>query len=407
MPLDWADYWRDTGHLSAAEHGAYLNLIGAYWVNGGPLPADPARLERLAKCSSKEWKAMSFTILAFFETRDGRISHKRIDLELERSAKLYAARKERIAKINAARDDRRARSSTTTVVHDHRDGATSDASTSRPSPQPLPQHSPNGEPLANARGARALKTRLPDDWRPDDRCVRYAQSHNLTVNEIGRVAEQFRRYWTGPDAKNPRKADWFRTWCNWIDRERPNIIRARSSSQRQSPAGIIAISREILAEVGEQPVDPDAETYQAGTGGGQTDGPSDGGQCLEADDARGMFEAAHGTENQDRAAEPDGGRREGPDGGLPSRFGFVSGRRGAPRADDVAEGVPVVAGVERTTHDAGGLQQGATSAVQAFNDSMLLNAGIPQAPREAPDRGGSPGEDEFIEEMPASLKRAG
>lgn len=39
MPLNTADYRKDTSHLSAHEHGAYVLLIQRYWQDGS-LPGD-------------------------------------------------------------------------------------------------------------------------------------------------------------------------------------------------------------------------------------------------------------------------------------------------------------------------------------------------------------------------------
>lgn len=92
MPLDWGDYWRDTGHLKAAEHGAYLNLLGHYWVSGKPLPDDDARLHRLAKTTRAEWQRLGGTVRAFFTVRDGALHHKRVEREIARATDLYAKR---------------------------------------------------------------------------------------------------------------------------------------------------------------------------------------------------------------------------------------------------------------------------------------------------------------------------
>lgn len=82
MPLYPADYWRDTGHLTAAEDGAYLQLLMRAWVRDGSLPTDDDQLRRLSKMDPKEWNASRKTILAFFQ-RDGEVlRHKRIDHEL-------------------------------------------------------------------------------------------------------------------------------------------------------------------------------------------------------------------------------------------------------------------------------------------------------------------------------------
>ena len=77
-----ADYLADTTHLSRSEHGAYLLLLMAMWRAGGKLPANDAKLAKIAKCSAKEWEGMRETILAFFTRRGGTLTQKRITREL-------------------------------------------------------------------------------------------------------------------------------------------------------------------------------------------------------------------------------------------------------------------------------------------------------------------------------------
>ncbi len=88
MPLYVGDYRRDTAHLSAAQHGAYLQLIMHYWQLGG-LPDDDEQLARIASMSVAEWKKNRFVIKAFFS--DG-WRHGRIDEELKKAIELYEKR---------------------------------------------------------------------------------------------------------------------------------------------------------------------------------------------------------------------------------------------------------------------------------------------------------------------------
>jgi uncharacterized protein YdaU (DUF1376 family) len=82
MPLYVADYIADTGHLSAAEHGAYLMLIMHYW-RAGSLPTDEKALGRISRMSDREWKKSRDTIAAFF---DAGWKHERIENELKKTA---------------------------------------------------------------------------------------------------------------------------------------------------------------------------------------------------------------------------------------------------------------------------------------------------------------------------------
>jgi uncharacterized protein YdaU (DUF1376 family) len=88
MPLYVADYLADTGHLSAAEHGAYLLLIMHYWQHGG-IPDDDAQIARIARMSPKEWAARRYTIADLFSCG---WQHKRIDAEMAKASEITARR---------------------------------------------------------------------------------------------------------------------------------------------------------------------------------------------------------------------------------------------------------------------------------------------------------------------------
>ena len=83
MPMYWGDYARDTGHLNACGHGAYLMLIKHYWCTGEPLADDDDELWRIACCDSKkEWLAIRPRIIRLFIVDGRTLRHKRIDREL-------------------------------------------------------------------------------------------------------------------------------------------------------------------------------------------------------------------------------------------------------------------------------------------------------------------------------------
>ena len=48
MPLHVGDYLKETTHLDATLHGAYVLLIIDYWVKGS-LPDDDVQLARIAR----------------------------------------------------------------------------------------------------------------------------------------------------------------------------------------------------------------------------------------------------------------------------------------------------------------------------------------------------------------------
>ena len=83
MKLYWADYHKDTRHLSRSEHGAYFLLLGEAWNRGGYLPDDDVLLARLSLSTPDEWAAMKDVVMAFFRPAPkGRWRHKRVAEEL-------------------------------------------------------------------------------------------------------------------------------------------------------------------------------------------------------------------------------------------------------------------------------------------------------------------------------------
>lgn len=94
MPLYVADYLADTGHLSAAEHGAYLLLIMHYWQNGG-LPNEDRRLARICRMSPDEWADARETLFDMF---DEGWKHARIEEELQAARDISEKAKEKAAK---------------------------------------------------------------------------------------------------------------------------------------------------------------------------------------------------------------------------------------------------------------------------------------------------------------------
>ncbi len=88
MPLYVADYLADTGHLSTAEHGAYLLLIMHYWQNEG-LPVDDTKLARICRMSARAWAGSRETLAEFFGPG---WSHARIDRELSSAKAAYERR---------------------------------------------------------------------------------------------------------------------------------------------------------------------------------------------------------------------------------------------------------------------------------------------------------------------------
>jgi len=98
MPMYWPKYLADTSHLGMAEHGAYMLLIGHYWMTGRPLPDDDRMLARIVRASAREWRNVRPIIATFFHVENGEWRHGKVEALLDEAQKRY----ERRAKAGAA-----------------------------------------------------------------------------------------------------------------------------------------------------------------------------------------------------------------------------------------------------------------------------------------------------------------
>lgn len=127
MPLYVSDYLADTGHLSMAEHGAYMLLIMHYWQNGG-LPTDDARLARICRATAKEWAAIRDAIAGLFGDN---WQHGRIDKELATASETMSKRSAAGKAGASARYGNR-----------NADGMANAEQSHAPSPTPSPEDTP-------------------------------------------------------------------------------------------------------------------------------------------------------------------------------------------------------------------------------------------------------------------------
>lgn len=85
MPLNVGDYLRDTGHLTAEQHGIYFLLLMAMWAQGGVLPNKPQTLSRIAKLTPRRWAKQAPVILPYFHGDSSWLVQKRLANELRKS----------------------------------------------------------------------------------------------------------------------------------------------------------------------------------------------------------------------------------------------------------------------------------------------------------------------------------
>jgi uncharacterized protein YdaU (DUF1376 family) len=86
MPVYIGDYFADTMHLTAEQHGAYLLLLFTYWKRRKPLPNDNAFLSNAARLSTDAWSIHRAVLEEFFDTSSGNAwVHHRVEQELEKA----------------------------------------------------------------------------------------------------------------------------------------------------------------------------------------------------------------------------------------------------------------------------------------------------------------------------------
>jgi uncharacterized protein YdaU (DUF1376 family) len=215
MPLYIPDYLRDTGHLTTAEHGAYLLLLMQAWSRGGALPVDEDRLRTLARMDRREWARARDAVLAFF-VRDGdTYRNPRLDREIERATSIVAERK-RAGQAGASRRWQKAeQNQQSPVANAIANGMANGSQTASQTDAPLPlQKKEPPSPPSEVRSPRG--SRLPVDWRPDPDLAAFATQQGLDPQ---RVAAQFRDYWHAKAGKDAVKLDWPATWRGWCRRE--------------------------------------------------------------------------------------------------------------------------------------------------------------------------------------------
>ena len=246
MPLYVADYLADTAHLTAAQSGAYLHLIMAYWRAGGPLRLDDGALARTARMTPTEWSEAAGVVLAFFRQEDGALHHGRIEHELADAAAMYEARRKRTEAATAARA---ARNVTTNVTSD----VTNNVTLTQPQPQPpFPTERDTVEvPLSSggSGGTRAERadrgTRLPADWSPTEDDRAFAAGLGVAVE---REAASFRDYWTSKPGADGRKTNWSATWRNWVRRTSERKQGNGTGSRSESRNGFIVLAERLARE---------------------------------------------------------------------------------------------------------------------------------------------------------------
>ncbi len=219
--------------LGLEEKGAYSIILDLIYAHGGPIRDDARWVAGNCGCSVRRWNVIRDRLVALgkIQCEAGFISNSRAVLELE------STRKNRVQERSPPD-----KTGENEPVSPENKDLPSDTRTRAPASRvekmreekrlPLGQSVgvqgetpavPPAEPVPKAvpkpRKPKTVRTRLDPSWSPSEGNRAYAKLTGLTDAQIDAIAVRYVRYWTGADAKQPLKADWDRTWENWIDRE--------------------------------------------------------------------------------------------------------------------------------------------------------------------------------------------
>lgn len=380
MPFYITDWMAKTGDLTAEARGAYAELLFAYWRIGGPLPDHQEKLQRLARCTDREWKRVSLEVMSFFTLDMNGWTHNRVEEELAKATARYEAKAGAGAKGAANRWHKQRQTdgtaNSTAIAMPMTTGCTTHNS-----------HSPIGEqhPSDVVASKPARRSQISPDWMLSLKDRQHAAAKGLDPKTITAISEQFRDHHL---AKGTVLANVSAAWRTWVGKHIgwngtgpwPRNVGGgpkRDDGVRQS---LTAATDRILAKAGIRP-EPDeqraGEVRANGSGwaAGIAGSEGDFGPVIDADEWERVPGATQGIEGHDQADAGDDGRPGGGDGRVSQTAHGMAGGHCAEGADDAIRLEPVVAFMGRTEGPTGTIHQ-----AQADDADVLA---IPQFLRRA------------------------
>jgi hypothetical protein len=93
---------------------------------------------------------------------------------------------------------------------------------------------PNPEPKTEAKGTRwPSDARVPSEWFEDAQAQ--CRNDGFPLPDLRREAGKFERYWASKPGTAGRKADWRKTWINWVLKAAEDGQNNRRTGSRESP----------------------------------------------------------------------------------------------------------------------------------------------------------------------------
>jgi uncharacterized protein YdaU (DUF1376 family) len=254
------DYIEGTEGMKLETEGAYIRFLMRLYKRGKPLPDDDRFMSIVMGLSIRVWKRVKDSLISIGKIirKCGYLTNSRFEKErLARAEQLrkqaegmrlrwqkerakQKAEKEVSPKFAESLDEVSPKLAANTdekpneineTGHSQLDILNIEVEKDREDNPPIGSPPSELEAKVTKREGRGGKTRLPDDWQLDlEWRADTKKVFGATDEQIDIVVRRFHRYWTGPDAKNPMKADWKRAWENWFDKEMARGIRVTNGT---------------------------------------------------------------------------------------------------------------------------------------------------------------------------------
>jgi uncharacterized protein YdaU (DUF1376 family) len=173
----WRDYVADTGHLTLAQHGAYLLLMAHYYITGRPIPVNAEQVHRICRCTTDADRHAAEQVLREFFSLEGDLyRHSRVDAELAKAVDISAKRR-------AAANVKHQKSS---------------ANAQQVQVQMYTQPQPQSQSQTRAKTPSDADASAPDDFEPLDQ--RYTPVREF-IHEMHLKNFRVKCQWDGSEAK--------------------------------------------------------------------------------------------------------------------------------------------------------------------------------------------------------------
>ena len=145
-------------------------------------------------------------MISFFDIRENKLFHKKIDSVLE--SKL-SKRKDGAARIKKYRKNNGKDECNEDVTR-----YTSVSNAPRGEERRLEEVKDIGKPISKKRG-----TRIADNWLADETDINYAFKKDYDNDQINELADRFKDHWIQATGKGSTSLDWHAKWRTWISND--------------------------------------------------------------------------------------------------------------------------------------------------------------------------------------------